>query len=135
MTVGLQHRPGLAYDFDGNPVSLEEWGALHMDPRVRVGNAHVGPVRIATDWIGVDVSGDGRIYETMIFPRRRRDSNAEWSQMSRRYRTREEALAGHIALVNRVRARGVASLLIPEGGIPLRQVIAMLEEIMRRRVR
>lgn len=71
----------LAWDFDGKPISLREWGSLMDDPRARVGNANIGRVWVATDWVGTDVGMSRRderpqIYETMIFPRRDRDKNA-----------------------------------------------------------
>jgi hypothetical protein len=109
----VMESPPMIWDFDGNPIPLARWGSFFADPRVRVGNAYIGPVRIATDWIGVDPRGrqPPLIYETMIFARRKRDHNAPWNLMQWRYPTRQAALAAHIALVNRLRSRGVETLL------------------------
>lgn len=109
--------PTGCFDFDGQPISMLEWGELLGAPDARVGDAYIGRVRIATDWTGYDLKFTRGmrprplIYETMIFPRRERDVNARWVGMKWQYATRAEALAGHIALVNRIRSRGVQSLL------------------------
>jgi len=95
---------GLYYDRAGNPVaSLTDF--LGMRPFIddcRVALDAVGDVEISTVWLGIDHSyqaGVGRplIFETMIF-------GGTHDGEQRRYATEEEALAGHVETVERIRS-------------------------------
>lgn len=92
------------YDYDGNPISIEEWSLLlearhqtinSIDPnltRWRVGLDQIGDTRISTVWIGLNHRWDGGqpplIFETLV----ERDGDEIDMQ---RYSTHQQALAGH----------------------------------------
>lgn len=101
------------YDLDGRNISREEWMELcslkfaaresipggesspENDP-TRIGSDYVGDAWVTTVWLGIDHNwglGPPLIFETMVF-----DDN-ENDEYCRRYATREQALAGHNAVV------------------------------------
>lgn len=90
------------YDMDGKPIGLLEWAALMeaVDARV-VGRDDVGDAHVSTVLLGLDHNfGDGPpvIFETMVFGYGDDEGEYQW-----RYRTKEEALAGHQRVVAAVR--------------------------------
>lgn len=90
-------------DDDGNPVVCEdllEWAEKFevMDRKVALDEPVPG-VEVSTVFLGLDYNyGDGPplLYETMAF------GDSELGDATDRYSTREEALAGHKAMVARV---------------------------------
>lgn len=76
--------------------NLLQW-CLGLDKTRRVAEDTLGQAWISTVWLGLEHFG-GMLYETMVFW----DGNAEeqW-----RYRTREEALAGHQEALAYVRGK------------------------------
>lgn len=89
------------YDMFGNPISLERWAELTVDPANKVlARTEVGPFLVSTVWLGLDHGWGGGpplIFETIVFGDSR-DFDMD------RYSTREQALAGHEAMVLLVRA-------------------------------
>lgn len=81
---------------------LLTWGKwMESRDARRVGADTIGDVRVSTVFLGLDHSfGDGPplLYETMIF-------GGEHDQWQERYSTRDEALAGHLAAVVKVRGQ------------------------------
>lgn len=57
------------YDKEGNQIDLTKWTSLVEDAHYRfVGYADLGPVRISTIWLGLNVGeGDLNIFETNVF--------------------------------------------------------------------
>ncbi|HEY1437345.1 MAG TPA: hypothetical protein VGG82_07570 [Casimicrobiaceae bacterium] len=90
-----------AYDFDGNPISLDAWSRLFADYAERmVALDRLGDVEVSTVWIGLDhrfgEPGAPLIYETMIF-------GGEHDGDQWRWPNRHAALAGHDQAVAIVR--------------------------------
>jgi hypothetical protein len=112
----------LYYDFDGNPIGVEEWAHLFKlkhtarraavngesspeDDPTRVGSDHVGDAWVSTVWLGLDHSMGlpgcpPLIFETMVFPTNSPDTES----YCRRYSTKEQARAGHEAVVAALRS-------------------------------
>ena len=93
------------YDREGSPISLRTWVRLvtwdeeHAHAYRWVAIDEVGPFTVSTVWLGLDHSffvGPPLIFETMVFGPGARDE--QW-----RYSTEEDALAGHVQVVNEVR--------------------------------
>lgn len=85
------------YDFDGNPMSLEDWGrAFEQFDGRKIGNTQINGCTVSTVWLGIDHSfgqgGPPLIFETMIFDHRDEPELDEWCM---RYATKEEAVKGH----------------------------------------
>ena len=84
------------FDRDGNPMTMEEWAKTFGDREYKVvKQTAVGDKRISTVWLGLDHNyfdeGDGPIiFETMVFPEEGYDD-----LYMERYKTEEEAIAGH----------------------------------------
>lgn len=91
------------YRPDGSPCDIGEWGKLHADFESRViRQEYAGKHWVSTVWMGIDHSfgqGPPLIFETMVFPSKE-DLGEEDCQ---RYATKEEALAGHRAMVKKWR--------------------------------
>jgi len=52
----------------GDLISLHDWLELYADHEyARIALDQVGPLRISTIWLGVDIDRDGTIFETKIF--------------------------------------------------------------------
>ena len=88
------------YDQDGNPVmDTLVWAKLFEDENYRqVAYDQIGQVKISTVWLGLDHSfgsGPRLIFETMVF-------GGAHDEEQVRYSTKEQALAGHQAMVERV---------------------------------
>ena len=87
------------FDFDGNPVTVEEAEALLLsrrsdpDGRWVIGRTEVAGYQVSTVWLGLDHNlwGEGPplIFETMIF------GTGPLADSCWRYPTRAAALAGH----------------------------------------
>lgn len=114
------------YDIDGKPFeSTEDWARAFEDTEKRIlGRDTVNlPLRkrevlVSTVWLGIDHSwgnGPPLIFETMVFGypepllprisariRRKRYYAPEWQW---RYSTKEEALEGHLRVLEMVRKR------------------------------
>lgn len=87
----------LYFDWDGQPISREEWQELYLRPR-HVGLDRIGDWEVSTVWIGLDL-GFGRsqplTFETMIF-----EGHSSSDLYMERYSTLEDAQAGHqLALI------------------------------------
>lgn len=98
-------KAGDFYDYDGEPISAEEFTGLclgkdHEMVRWRVGVTEVEGWFVSTVWLGINhrFSGDGPplIFETLA-------AHPDHGEITRRYSTAEEALAGHNALVEEIR--------------------------------
>ncbi len=90
-------------DEDNNPVHTEdvlEWGEWFKDlSRRTVAKDTVGSVNVSTVFIGLDYNFEGGepiLFETMVF-------GGELDQEEIRYRTWEEAEAGHKLMLERVK--------------------------------
>lgn len=91
--------PNLYFDRDGNPIDLMEW-ALAWKFGNGVDKTVIGEVCISTVWLGIDMSfgiGPPVIFETMIF-------GGGLDEYQWRWRTVEEAQAGHNRIVEMVRS-------------------------------
>src|SRR5271157_1791088 len=89
-------------DDDGNPVAIhdiKEWVAAFQKINRRVAEVFVRKSRISTVFLGLDNNyrggGGPVLWETMIFGGK--FDGEQW-----RYRTRHEALEGHVAAVRKV---------------------------------
>ncbi len=92
------------YDRVGESIDQWQWVELFENfDYQRVENTEVGPYRVATNWMGFDLSiwGDGPplIFETMVFA-----TGTPYDLDCRRYATEDEARAGHDELVLLLRA-------------------------------
>ena len=121
---------GNYYDFDGNQITVLEWGNLFekMDDRI-VAVSKVGDCDVSTVWIGMDHrfdpndGGEPLIYETIIF------GLGEDDEYLVRYSTREEAILGHIKAVEHA-ASGLPTRAEVEAAINLsRSILRDLETI------
>lgn len=66
----------------------------------RVGNTVIGEYTVSTVWLGIDHQGYGGpplIFETMIF-------GGDYNHELNRYSTEEQAMRGHLATVDALRA-------------------------------
>ena len=99
------------YDLEGKSITAEEWTELYS-ARGRTGDGYSSPaqdfsrialtqkdgVTVSTVWLGIDHSfgtGVPLIFETMVF-------GGEFDQDMDRYATKEEALAGHEAMCQKI---------------------------------
>lgn len=88
---------------EGKPVlepDLMTWARNFERADRHVAQDKIGDVRISTVFLGIDHSfghGHPLLYETMVF-------GGPLDQEQERYSTREDALAGHAATVERVKA-------------------------------
>lgn len=103
------------YGRDGRPISLLEWSDLHADFNYKVVvRTYTNHAFISTVWLGMDHGWleDSRplIFETMIFPRRRRDKHAPWADWQGRWSTEKEARQAHETIVNLIRSRGMNAI-------------------------
>lgn len=98
----------MAFDFfdkNGKGITLEEWGKLRESfDYCRIGHTYVWwrNLRISTIWLGMNHAWDGqeiKIFETMVFKGR----NSYDDIACVRYTTEAEAIAGHEAIVRKVR--------------------------------
>ncbi len=85
------------YDASKYPRGQAKWGTEQ-----RVGRTQVGEYVVSTVWLmGIDhqyaMEGPPLIFETMIF-------GPQWNQELTRYSTEENAMRGHLATVDDVRA-------------------------------
>ena len=89
------------YDKHGVPIPMGDWCALFGDLDYRrVASDEIGESRISTIWLGIDhnfgFDGEPILFETMVFGGAL--DGEQW-----RYRTLDEALAGHNEIVEMVR--------------------------------
>lgn len=86
------------YDWDGHPITLEQWVKLFGQKR-HFGDTDLGSLgRVSTVWLGLDHSWGGGtpvIFETMVF-------GGPLDQEGMRYCTAEDARAGHEFMVMRL---------------------------------
>ena len=85
------------YDRQGRPMGRNEWAAAFQENGVA--KTDVGDVSVSTVWLGLDHGHGGGppvIFETMVF-------GGPLDGEQERYSTEAEALAGHAAMVERVR--------------------------------
>lgn len=92
----------LYYDIEGNPITAKEWSVLHAGSvRFLARTDLPGGVWISTVHTGLDMSLTDRgrpiIFETMVFGPAGVSSDLDCE----RYCTKEEALAGHEAMVTK----------------------------------
>lgn len=92
----------LYFDKEGQPISHDEWASLFQDMDYRVvAKDEVGTARVSTVWLGInhryDDSGPPIIFETLVF------EGALDGEMWR-YETEQAALAGHMRVVEMVKA-------------------------------
>lgn len=86
------------YSRDGEPISVADWGRQRSGKRVA--RTTVGDIEVSTVWLGLD-HGFGSvmlIFETMTFGGDL-DGQDCW-----RYETEEEAVRGHLTIVDALRA-------------------------------
>jgi hypothetical protein len=86
------------FDWQGNPISREEWARLFEDER-HIAEDEIDDVRVSTVWIGLDHrfldDGPPLIFETMIF-------GGSLDEYCWRYATEREAREGHARAVELV---------------------------------
>lgn len=86
------------YDIDGHPCTFAEWLQTGDERKILARTTLADGSLVSTVWRGIDhnFSGDGppMIFETMVFTD---DESADCV----RYSTRESALAGHAAMVDK----------------------------------
>jgi hypothetical protein len=93
-------------DVDGNPVEEPDtlaWGRWFGTADRSLAYDRVGAVEVSTVFLGLDHNYSGGpplLWETMTFAV---DETSELHNLQDRYTTRESALAGHKAMVARVR--------------------------------
>ena len=90
-------------DEQGNPKSCHnviEWADWFEKTERHVADDKIGEVRVSTVFLGIDHSfeqnGPPILFETMVF-------GGELNEEQDRYSTREEAIAGHAAMIERVK--------------------------------
>lgn len=95
------------YDRFGKPMPDDWWdkakhgkkySSWHTDKRV--GNTVVGECTVSTVWLGLDHQygpGAPLIFETMVF-------GGKWDNEMARYSTEEQAMRGHLDVLDRLRA-------------------------------
>lgn len=91
-------------DDDGQPRRIDdalEWARKFDDEMKIIKHDHVGEILVSTVFLGLDHNFGGKgppvLFETMVF-------GGPLDEEQERYCTREEALAGHAAMVERVKA-------------------------------
>jgi len=90
------------YDRDGRPITgTESWALRFADPAYKfVAKTMVGDAEVSTVWLGMNHAytpdEPPLIFETMVF-------GGRLDQEMERYSTEEHALAGHDAMVRKVR--------------------------------
>lgn len=93
---------GQYFDKEGKEITLIEWAKLFEDRDYqRIRHSDLGGVSVSTVWLGIDHNwgqqGPPVIFETMVF------GHYEEEFMVR-YCTEDEAIIGHIAVVEQVLA-------------------------------
>lgn len=88
-----------AYDRQGRPISMDEWGRLLGDRRYKVVAQHqMGECMVSTVWLGFDHGWGDRpapiIFETLVFGGPLADEMV-------RYSTEAQAFEGHAVMVAR----------------------------------
>jgi hypothetical protein len=99
------------YDRDGNPLPEDWYDKKKYEQRFRwvterrIGRTIVGDFTVSTVWLhGIDHGYDGRapiIFETMVFNSR---DDGLYNEELDRYSTEEQAMRGHLPVVDRLRA-------------------------------
>jgi hypothetical protein len=118
---------GEYYDRQGLPITFLQWGdRFHNLNYRRVVWTDLGPVQVSTVWLGIDHGwglGPPVIFETFIFCENDQAlTGADGEELIDtwgRYRTIEEAIAGHEEAVRQVRE----AILPPEAEALIRQLI------------
>lgn len=88
------------YDRNGNPINMQQWGALLSDPDYQIVKQSRGVGKlVSTIWLGLDhsfgVGGPPVIFETMVFRLNPDGEMIPHEIAADRYCTEEEALRGH----------------------------------------
>lgn len=90
------------YDRDGNPLTLEEWADLFQPDYQIVAKTLTEAGEVSTVWIGINHQwgpGPPLVFETMVFEE---PGDPSSDNEMRRYSTEEEALRGHLEVVERL---------------------------------
>jgi hypothetical protein len=90
----------LCYDWDGNPLTFDEYLAyVTTNPRRHVGDTEINGYRVSTVWTGAyaNVMGPPLIFETMVF------SRSGKVLLQTRYANAELAAMGHVRICDMVR--------------------------------
>lgn len=122
------------YDYDGNPMSFEEWAVTFEDTAARiVAKTTISGKFVSTVWLGLDhrFSGDGPplIFETMIFPADDNDEIDDFGEeYCERYATKEEAVRGHWRAVEMVMGPEPDEETLQEAIASVRHLISSLEK-------
>ena len=104
------------FGLDGKPIDMMTWAKMQLPEikRIAEDTIEVGDRRwwVSTVWMGLDhnfdLAGPPLIFETMVFDADKTKVSAsqggDWSDLLMdRYATKEQALAGHQAICDRVR--------------------------------
>lgn len=93
------------FDQDGNPLDLMEWAKLFEDTESRrIGSTKVKGYWVSTVWLGLPpISNPRLIFETMVFKSKTDGFDDAVDDYTRRYATKEGAIAGHKEVVAEVR--------------------------------
>jgi hypothetical protein len=86
-------------DVEGRPISRDEWVRTWEADRRQAETVLLDGKVVSTVWLGLDHASHGvpLIFETMVFPSREDFTDLDVA----RYSTRDEALAGHEAMVEK----------------------------------
>lgn len=112
----------ICYDWDGNPITVEQWMAMHVPEKIHVADTLLRKgrrgrqARVSTVWLGVNygLGSPDRppiIFETMIF-------GGRMDGFVARYTTKEQAREGHRQVVEAARYVLQRPPLIRNGGKP-----------------
>ncbi len=108
------------YDMDGKEITRDEWSrTLCTDFNKHIGDDEINGYRVSTVWLGLDHGFRMSqwldkerdefyrpvIFETMIFAEEEMPAIEELYQYQKRYSTKEQALEGHKAACELVRAQ------------------------------
>lgn len=93
---------GRYFDRDGRAMKFSAWVQKYERSDRRVALTETRFFRISTVYLGLNhalMGGPPLIYETMVFPRRKKGLGAWGDLVCDRYSTEQQALAGHEAVV------------------------------------
>jgi hypothetical protein len=109
------NKMAVAYDKNGNEISMEHWGKLFTDKSYqRVALDIVDQYEVSTVWLGLDHSFGGdvpMIFESMIFAADHKAHNVGHDLYCDRYSTLLEAQIGHAYILAKLREGGLDALL------------------------
>lgn len=99
-------------DKDGNPIlepDIFKWARWMEKGKRVIAQTHVGHYMVSTVFLGLDYSFSGGtpiLFESMVFDeRKKRGEDEQDDGMFNRYHTRQEAITGHMTIVELVKKK------------------------------